>query len=198
MKGPYERLKYDLARVWECPVCNHHERSNGATTFFFCKCQQKQEPTQRRPMRLIEEGARRIERPVSSTAASLQPAEMATENSGTAQSDMAPPDAPPRPVEERATQPEATDQPETSDQPETHATDSEQQKEPSTPSTAEQPDSGNPTADGGAESKSSEPSEANKPSAGRRPRKKSVRRRRKGVAGQKKPPTSDDGGQPGS
>ena len=23
MRGPYERLKYDLRRLWECPVCKH-------------------------------------------------------------------------------------------------------------------------------------------------------------------------------
>ncbi|MEZ6116916.1 MAG: hypothetical protein R3C28_10145 [Pirellulaceae bacterium] len=32
MKGPYERLKYDGHRIWECPVCHHRERTSGDRT----------------------------------------------------------------------------------------------------------------------------------------------------------------------
>ena len=57
MKGPYERLKYDLRRVWECPVCHHRERSPGDVTAIVCRCQEKQP----RPvfMKLTEDGVRR-------------------------------------------------------------------------------------------------------------------------------------------
>src|SRR6266404_1670407 len=42
MKGPYERLKYDLRRVWECPACNRRERTVGGVTFRHCPCRMKQ------------------------------------------------------------------------------------------------------------------------------------------------------------
>lgn len=59
MKGPYERLKYDLRRVWECPVCQHRERTSGAITFVFCRCQEKEPLAGRRCMFLIADGAQR-------------------------------------------------------------------------------------------------------------------------------------------
>ncbi len=59
MKGPYERLKYDLRRIWECPLCHHRERSHGRVTVLFCGCQQKQQ-RERVSMKLVEDGARRL------------------------------------------------------------------------------------------------------------------------------------------
>ena len=41
MKGPFERLKYDLRRMWECPLCHHRERAAGSVTFVVCRCQEK-------------------------------------------------------------------------------------------------------------------------------------------------------------
>ncbi len=61
MKGPYERLKYDLRRVWECPVCHHSELIGGEATFALCACQQKLEPAEQVGMRLIHEGGRRAD-----------------------------------------------------------------------------------------------------------------------------------------
>lgn len=60
MKGPYERLKYDLRRVWECPVCAHKDRTSGAVTTRLCRCQRKEHPTKQVWMRLIEDGPRRV------------------------------------------------------------------------------------------------------------------------------------------
>ena len=60
MKGPYERLKYDLRRVWECPVCHHRERSGGDVTSLICGCQENEPPAQRQPMKLVEDGPRRV------------------------------------------------------------------------------------------------------------------------------------------
>jgi hypothetical protein len=60
MKGPYERLKYDLRRIWECPVCQRRERTTGDVTSVICKCQEKEKVSEQRPMRLIADGARRI------------------------------------------------------------------------------------------------------------------------------------------
>jgi len=60
MKGPYERHKYDLRRLWECPACHHKERTAGTVTSLYCRCQQKKPPTERVVMKLLEDGVRRI------------------------------------------------------------------------------------------------------------------------------------------
>jgi hypothetical protein len=60
MKGPFERVKYDLRRVWECPVCNQRARTEGHVTSQFCKCQQSAEPATLVPMRLVADGIRRV------------------------------------------------------------------------------------------------------------------------------------------
>jgi hypothetical protein len=60
MKGPYERLKYSLQRVWECPVCKHRERSDGCATHLYCRCQSDIDATRRTCMRLVEDGVRRL------------------------------------------------------------------------------------------------------------------------------------------
>ena len=59
MKGPYERLKYALQRVWECPICNHRERTDGSVTLQFCRCQSELPLTQHACMRLVKDGIRR-------------------------------------------------------------------------------------------------------------------------------------------
>ena len=58
MKGPYERIKYDLRRVWICPVCNHQERTDGNIASKLCKCQFSQSPTKQLWMKLVEDGIR--------------------------------------------------------------------------------------------------------------------------------------------
>ena len=63
MKGPYERLKYDLRRVWECPVCAHKERTSGAIATRLCGCQEKTPLPEQRWMRLVEDGVRRVAHP---------------------------------------------------------------------------------------------------------------------------------------
>ena len=55
MKGPYERLKYDLRRVWECPHCHARERLDGAQTSCFCRCQEKASPGKLIPMRMVSD-----------------------------------------------------------------------------------------------------------------------------------------------
>ncbi len=61
MRGPYERLKYDFRRVWECPVCRHRERTSGVVTTAFCNCQAQEPIVQQVPMKLIEDGPRRTD-----------------------------------------------------------------------------------------------------------------------------------------
>lgn len=59
MKGPYQRLRHDLRRHWECPVCGHRVTTSGAETSALCKCQQAVPPATRRYMRLLEGNTRR-------------------------------------------------------------------------------------------------------------------------------------------
>src|SRR5262245_3546836 len=59
MKGPFERLKYDLRRVWKCPACGHLERTTGGVTTQLCNCQSQIAPSARRFMQLVEDGVRR-------------------------------------------------------------------------------------------------------------------------------------------
>ena len=65
MKGPFERLKYDLRRVWECPVCAHKERTPGGCTCCLCRCQADVPDAQKRWMRLVEDGPQRVAKPAS-------------------------------------------------------------------------------------------------------------------------------------
>lgn len=60
MKGPYERLKYDLRRVWECPACQQRTRTSGMVNAVLCRCQEDLPLHQQRWMRLLEDGPRRV------------------------------------------------------------------------------------------------------------------------------------------
>lgn len=59
MKGPFERLKYDLRRLWECPQCGHKVRTDGASTTQFCRCG-KSNTNPAIPMKLVGDGPRRL------------------------------------------------------------------------------------------------------------------------------------------
>lgn len=60
MKGPYERLKYDMRRVWECPVCHHRTRSSGESVTSLCNCQKEVPGPKQVWMKLLEDGIRRV------------------------------------------------------------------------------------------------------------------------------------------
>jgi hypothetical protein len=64
MKGPFERFKYDLRRLWECPACHKRERTPGSVTSRMCLCQMKQADGQPVVMKLIEDGPQRVVPPV--------------------------------------------------------------------------------------------------------------------------------------
>ncbi len=70
MKGPFERLKYDLRRVWECPLCHHRDRTDGRVTTRFCICSGESQFT---PMKLIEDGERTRARSVGSATSEASP-----------------------------------------------------------------------------------------------------------------------------
>jgi len=63
MRGPFERLKYDLRRIWECPQCGHKVRTDGTVTSQVCRCGK---PNTNPPvgMKLIGDGPRRLVPPV--------------------------------------------------------------------------------------------------------------------------------------
>jgi len=65
MKGPYERLKYDLRRLWECPACKRRERTDGTVTFRFCPCGTKQPGGQPVVMHLVADGPQRLVPPLA-------------------------------------------------------------------------------------------------------------------------------------
>ena len=60
VKGPYERLKYDLRRVWECLKCHHKERTTGVAVNCLCPCQGNAPQAERVWMKLVEDGPRRV------------------------------------------------------------------------------------------------------------------------------------------
>ena len=64
MKGPFERFKYDLRRLWECPACHKRERTPGSVTSRLCLCQMKQADGQPVVMKLLEDGPQRVAPPV--------------------------------------------------------------------------------------------------------------------------------------
>lgn len=60
MKGPFERLKYDLRRMWECPTCKRRERTAGTATFRHCSCQMQKLDGKPVVMTLIADGVQRL------------------------------------------------------------------------------------------------------------------------------------------
>ena len=79
MKGPYERLKYDLRRLWECPVCKRRERTSGAVTFRHCTCAAK-EGKQPVVMQLIADGPQRLVPPILAAKGQCSESAAPTEN----------------------------------------------------------------------------------------------------------------------
>jgi len=65
MKGPHQRLKYDLRRLWECPACKRRERTPGSVTFRHCSCRLKQVDGKPVVMKLIEDSVQRIAPPIT-------------------------------------------------------------------------------------------------------------------------------------
>lgn len=63
MRGPFERLKYDLRRIWECPACGHKVRTDGSATSQFCRCG-KPNTNPAVAMKLVGDGPRRLVPPV--------------------------------------------------------------------------------------------------------------------------------------
>ena len=58
MKGPGGRQKFDVRRVWECPVCQRREKTAGTVVNLLCNCLAGNNPPAQTWMRLIEETTR--------------------------------------------------------------------------------------------------------------------------------------------
>jgi hypothetical protein len=55
MKGPGGRLRFDLRRVWECPICHRRDWTSGDIVFRACTCSGKNDPNHPVWMKLLEE-----------------------------------------------------------------------------------------------------------------------------------------------
>jgi hypothetical protein len=55
MKGPGGRIKFEIKRVWECPVCHKREFTAGDVVSRLCTCLAKSNPPRQTWMKLIEE-----------------------------------------------------------------------------------------------------------------------------------------------
>ncbi len=62
MKGPRGRWRYDVRRLWECPVCHRREHTSGKVVNLACDCLAKQDPPQWTWMRLVEDEPKRLRR----------------------------------------------------------------------------------------------------------------------------------------
>jgi hypothetical protein len=54
MKGPGGRLRFDLRRVWECPLCHRRDWTGGDSVTRLCNCMAKTEPGRQVWMKLVE------------------------------------------------------------------------------------------------------------------------------------------------
>lgn len=105
MRGPFERLKYDLRRIWECPVCKRRDRTTGEVTTLFCRCNTADANALGNCMQLVEaDGIRTvppivlIHEPLPPRVAPAVEAELDVEPTRTAVADPLPPQAPENPA----------------------------------------------------------------------------------------------------
>jgi hypothetical protein len=138
MKGPYERLKYDLRRFWECPQCQRRQRTDGTVTGLICDCQLAVEENQRVSMRLSHDDIRRssVKQPQPSTLGEDPPVEAALppEEPATADDSSVQAPTPAEPAREEASTGTVAATPEDPEEPvEATATESE------TPTASENP-----------------------------------------------------------
>jgi hypothetical protein len=61
MKGPGGRLKFDIRRQWECPVCHRRKLTPGDVVTRLCTCSAKSDPPRQNWMKLLEQKPARPE-----------------------------------------------------------------------------------------------------------------------------------------
>jgi hypothetical protein len=59
MRGRAAWWKYDIRRVWVCPLCSRRVKTGGDVVNQACDCQANSNPPQQVWMRLVEEAPRR-------------------------------------------------------------------------------------------------------------------------------------------
>lgn len=59
MKGPSGRLRLDVRRVWECPMCHRRQKTSGSVVNLLCDCQAKSDPPRQTWMMLVEEAPKK-------------------------------------------------------------------------------------------------------------------------------------------
>jgi hypothetical protein len=59
IKGPRGKSKFDIRRLWECPICHRRELTPGSVVNRVCICVANQDPPRQTWMRLIEEPVKR-------------------------------------------------------------------------------------------------------------------------------------------
>jgi hypothetical protein len=62
VKGPGHRSRYEVRRVWECPVCHKRQKTTGQVVNLACDCRAKEEPGRTTWMHLVEDLPRPIAR----------------------------------------------------------------------------------------------------------------------------------------
>jgi hypothetical protein len=55
IKGPGHRIKFDVRRVWECPICRRRVRTGGHVVNLRCDCRAAREAVPAVWMKLVEE-----------------------------------------------------------------------------------------------------------------------------------------------
>jgi hypothetical protein len=55
MKGPSGRLRHQVLRLWQCPVCQRREHTGGDVVTRTCDCLSQTQPPRWTWMRLIED-----------------------------------------------------------------------------------------------------------------------------------------------
>jgi hypothetical protein len=95
MKGPGGRTRFDLRRVWECPLCHRRDWTTGDIVFRACNCLAKTEPDRISWMKLVE---REQALPVPHAETTIQPSEAINvahaESTQPAEMNTQPPDRP--------------------------------------------------------------------------------------------------------
>lgn len=62
MKGPSGRYRFDLRRLWECPLCKRRTHTTGQVVHLACPCGDHLIPERTVWMRLVEESRKPVPR----------------------------------------------------------------------------------------------------------------------------------------
>jgi hypothetical protein len=60
MKGPGNRGRHDVRRLWECAACQRRVKTPGTVVYLLCTCGPKETPPRERWMLLVEQTGPKI------------------------------------------------------------------------------------------------------------------------------------------